>query len=109
MSTCQLWKAHSSDYVEGALSKSEQREFDDHLASCTACMQSVESLRLLRQKLVNLPKVETNPDFHTVLNARIGMDRRQLDWRFGSYLERFKVPAFALSMAALVIFLHHMI
>lgn len=61
-----------NDYVDDALDSSEQAGARAHLASCDTCRDAVESLRLLRSDLADLPR-SIQPPAHVLMGVRAGL------------------------------------
>jgi len=58
-------------YLDGQLSREQQRAIARHLSRCPACQDELAQLGQLSALLRGLPPVELSPDFHARLQARI--------------------------------------
>lgn len=92
--------------IDGELSKSENRDFEDHIAQCSSCAREYRLLALLHRIASEIPPVAPSPYFYGKLKHRIeseaqGMAGWQLFWR----LARQMVPALAgITLALLTAF-----
>jgi anti-sigma factor RsiW len=63
-------------YLEGALSESERRGFDEHLGVCPACRRALEDRRALNLAFSSLPPIEVPPGFAAAVLARLPEEPR---------------------------------
>lgn len=61
-----------NDWVDGTLIPAEQAGVETHVASCNACRDAAERLRLLRSDLADLPR-SIQPPAHVLMGVRAGM------------------------------------
>ncbi|HSK20825.1 MAG TPA: zf-HC2 domain-containing protein [Longimicrobiales bacterium] len=61
-----------NDYVDDALDPAEQDSARAHLADCDTCRDAVDSLRLLRSDLADLPR-SIQPPAHVLMGVRAGL------------------------------------
>lgn len=65
---CSSVRENLFDYIDGALTGSDLREFEDHLASCSECCDALESLKQLDARLQQevpayMESIEPSPAF----------------------------------------------
>jgi hypothetical protein len=82
--------------IDGELSKSEIRDFDDHIGQCHSCAREYGLLELPHRIASEIPSVTPSPFFYKKLNDRIeseaqGMAGWQLFWRLAHQM----IPALA--------------
>lgn len=82
--------------IDGELSESEIRDFDDHIGQCPSCAREYGLLALPHRVASAIPPVTPSPFFYKKLSVHIaseaqGMAGWQLFWR----LARQMVPALA--------------
>jgi anti-sigma factor RsiW len=63
-------------YLEDALSESERREFEEHMAVCPGCAETLEDRRVFNQAFSSLPPIEVPPDFAAAVLARLPEEPR---------------------------------
>lgn len=94
-----------SDYIEGEFSIQNKKIIEDHVDECPDCSETVSNVKILREKLRNLEKLQTSPDFETVLRTRIrieaGIGRRRLQEIFWTWPAR--VPIYGMAFALIII------
>jgi hypothetical protein len=82
--------------IDGELSESEIRDFDDHIGKCYSCAREYRLLGLPHRVASEIPPVTPSPFFYKKLSFRIeseaqGMAGWQIFWR----LARQMIPALA--------------
>jgi len=82
--------------IDGELSESESRDFDNHIARCISCAREYRLLAFPHRMASEILPVTPSPFFYRKLRNRIeneaqGMAGRQLLWR----LARRMIPALA--------------
>jgi|GEM_PF-1285112 anti-sigma factor RsiW len=105
MPSCDKFRSHFSDYLEGSLEREKKEEVDHHLEHCRECAEVLKRMDSLRAELKRLPAVHTSNAFHIVLRSRL---RRELDrpgiWeRLLGWLEPYRVPALASAVLILAV------
>lgn len=93
---CAVARNWLSRKIDGELSESENRDFENHTAHCSSCAREYELLAFPRRMASEIPALAPSPYFYKKLRLRIeseaqGMAGWQLFWR----LERQLVPALA--------------
>ena len=63
-------------YLDGKLQAAEHRDFEAHLAICTACRERAEGFRSLWNVLEELPAVAPSPTFDSRVRARVEQESR---------------------------------
>jgi hypothetical protein len=105
MSNCKRIKAIVSEYIDGELTRDQQRSIEAHLAECKTCDEVIAHVKLLRRNLHELKKIETSPDFETILRTRIriesGVSRQRLYELFWTGPVRW--PLYGMATALIVI------
>jgi len=61
---CQEMVELITDYLEGALSRSQQRRFDAHLAGCEHCAEYLEQMRATIRLTGRLRAEDLTPEMH---------------------------------------------
>ena len=65
--------ARADEYIDGGLSKRDQRDVDKHLKTCTSCSDEVGNIRALLARAKQLPReLEPNRDLWPGLEGRLG-------------------------------------
>lgn len=70
--TSHLEERQLNESADGTLDPAEQARVEAHLASCDACRDAVERLRLLRSDLAELPR-SIQPPAHILMGVRAGL------------------------------------
>ena len=65
-------------YLDGALSGSQTREFESHLARCAVCSRELNSFMRLTARLSRLPLFAPGPDFDRLVLAAVLPARRRV-------------------------------
>lgn len=68
--TCKELVELVTDYLEDALSASERRRFDEHLATCPYCQIYMDQMRQTIRTLGHLPEEAIPPETLEALRAR---------------------------------------
>ena len=76
MKNCPEMEALLNDHVDELLSLPEQQRLNQHLGSCTACGEAVESLKALRERTAELPEsVQPPRDLWPAIQAAVLTER----------------------------------
>jgi len=59
--TCRQFEELLSSYLEGELAAAEKKEFEAHLASCSACAELFSAFRETQEALSGFPEAEPRP------------------------------------------------
>lgn len=102
-SNCQLYGESFSLYVENELTGDQKKQFEHHLEKCQNCQQAIAQLRVIQNSLQNIPIIQTSKDFETILRARIQMTKNIGRGQWSELFDRFKVPAYAVSLTAIIL------
>lgn len=86
-------------YLDGKLRSAERRQFEGHLAACTACRERAEGFRSVWNVLDELPEVMPSPAFDARVSARVEQEARRAG--FWSWL--VPSPRMAFAATALMI------
>lgn len=103
MNNCDKFAELCSDYVEQSLSRADHQAMESHLADCPTCYEKVHGIKLLRNRLKQLPSLKTTPDFETVLRARIQISKNIGSPTFFKFPVQYRLPAFAVAVMVLII------
>ena len=108
---CEEVRPHLSAYVDGFLDPRIKGPVEEHLSTCTACRQSLESLQGLVQELNDLKQVKAPDDFLEQVHVRMkhGSGFHALMKKLFVPL-RVKIPyqfAAAAAMTVLIFFIIH--
>jgi len=76
--TCQQFVELVTDYLEGALSATDQERFEHHLAACDSCPVYLEQIQQTIRTAGALTEASLSPD------ARETLLRAFSDWNAGS-------------------------
>jgi predicted anti-sigma-YlaC factor YlaD len=68
--TCQELVELVTDYLEGALSLTDRRRVDEHLAGCPYCTIYLDQMRQTIRTLGHLPEESISPEILQTLLAR---------------------------------------
>ena len=68
---CTAFVAHFTDYLDGALTHGEEREMEEHLASCGSCRRYKSVVEHGRSVLQSLPVPELAENFSSQLETRL--------------------------------------
>lgn len=98
---CKRYQEQCSLYLEDELAAHDRQAFEAHLQHCPLCQHTMMRLRALRLNLKNISRIAPSRDFETILRARIQMTKQIGQSPWASIFQRFKVPAYALSMAVI--------
>lgn len=71
MNSCDRTKSLLSDYLSNSLSPDLTKLTEDHLCACQDCNEVFSRVKLLTQKLSNIPKVSISDDFEARLRQQI--------------------------------------
>ncbi|MBN2008415.1 zf-HC2 domain-containing protein [candidate division KSB1 bacterium] len=111
MSNCKRIKAIVSEYIDGELTREQQKMVESHLAACKSCDEVIANVKALRRNLHELKRVETSPDFETILRTRIriesGVSRRRLQelfWTGPARLPMYGMAAALIVIASIMVF-----
>jgi len=66
---CQEMVELITDYLEGALSRSQRRRFDAHLAGCEHCAEYLEQMRATIRLTGRLRTEDLTPEMHDEFTA----------------------------------------
>lgn len=89
-------------YLDGKLHSSERRQFEAHLAACTACRERADEFRLVSAVLDELPEIMPSPGFDARLRARVEQgERRAGFWSWIVPSPRMAFAATALLIASI--------
>jgi hypothetical protein len=106
---CQHYGESYSLYLENELAGDQKKQFEHHLNSCPACQKAVSQLKIIRNSLHSIPNIQASKDFETILRARIQMTKNIGRGQWAEFFDRFKLPAYAVSMTAIfatILYLH---
>ncbi len=105
MNTCHCYEDLFFEYADGEINREAKKVLEEHLRQCPSCAQKFGSIRELRRLLLGLPRVKVSSDFDTLLHARIRLENRRRRTLGGRLLssEQFRLPAYALSFAIILI------
>ncbi|MBP1597467.1 MAG: putative zinc-finger [Acidobacteria bacterium] len=82
--------------LDRELSREEEVELEDHLASCPSCMREWRILTLPQRIARSIPVLEPPPCFYSRLRARLEMQKQSITiWQIIIGLSRQIVPALA--------------
>jgi anti-sigma factor RsiW len=94
-----LTETQINEYLDNALSTSEQRFIDRHLSGCTDCRSRMEALQSLFQTLDALPDGSLNRDLTPLVLNSLPEQKNRLGWK----LVLAAQTGIALGLAILVI------
>lgn len=95
MISCYQFKELISEYLDGELSYSKRRLFEEHLESCTGCRTLYSSVKLTVHSLHELPRVHVSENFYLNLRNRIVEEKDRVLKRVGNRRFTFaEVPSF---------------
>lgn len=101
---CRQFLENHSSYVDLRCSAIEEREFQQHLASCQRCARHDTVVRRSLLLVKSLPTIQPSPDFRARLDARLRSVQPEMSApRFRPPLFRLPLSAFAAVAAGLVI------
>ncbi|NOZ62700.1 MAG: zf-HC2 domain-containing protein [Calditrichaeota bacterium] len=105
MNTCHRYEELFSEYIEGEISRDHKQTLEGHMRQCSVCAQKIGDINGLRQILIALPRVKVSSDFDSLLRARIRLENRKRKTLSGRLMssEPFRLPAYALSFAVILI------
>ena len=69
-------KVRLFEYLDGALSEENRKEFEGHLAECPSCRALIEEYRRLGALISGLPPIEPSARFYEEFRKKIGALRR---------------------------------
>ncbi len=104
MASCERFKPHFSDYLEGTLPIHLKAEFEAHVSHCESCSSVLQRMKALRTQMQQLPAVHTSNAFHIVLRSRIRHElERPAFWErvFDSF-QTSRLPAYAAAAVLLL-------
>jgi predicted anti-sigma-YlaC factor YlaD len=82
--------------IDGELSESENRDFDEHIERCASCAREYRLVALPHQMASGIPAVRPSPFFYNKLKLRIESESQSMErWQFFWRLERQLVPVLA--------------
>jgi hypothetical protein len=79
---CAHIEEHTVDYLAGHLEPAQRREFDAHLADCTACREALQALDALWARLEALPEVQPSSGLRSRVDAVIDAYRQGMQDSF---------------------------
>src|SRR5215471_15097080 len=93
--TCDQIEARISDYLDGAMTVSQETAFTAHVASCPNCTQLLASVKSVIKDMRNVEQVEVPPQLvYSILDATLGP--RLTTWQvFTKWLRGLATPKFA--------------
>ena len=71
MMDCKIIENNIWEYIEGSLDETQQKEFAEHIAHCTACAAMEKGLRSSLLLIDQSKKKEADPFFYSRLEARM--------------------------------------
>ncbi len=105
MMTCRDFEGLVTEYLDGELSQNIQHQMEEHLSSCQACAQKINSVKMLCRQLKNLMTVKTSAEFENMLRARIRLENRKERYQRESFfsLRRANLLAYAVALVVVVL------
>jgi anti-sigma factor RsiW len=98
---CRQFLENHTSYVDLHCSAIEEREFQQHVASCQRCARHDTMVRRSLLLVKSLPTIEPSPDFRTRLEARLRLVQPEVTApRFRPSLSAFAAVAAGLVIAA---------
>lgn len=100
---CEKIREKFSSFLEGDLDPSEEKALKEHLASCSTCQKDFETFKKTMNWLHSVDEVEAPEGFLAEIYQKME-DRKEKGYRqeWVHRLMRFKLPAQAVAMVAIV-------
>jgi predicted anti-sigma-YlaC factor YlaD len=90
---CANVRKHLSEYIDGKLEGKLKEQVEEHLLSCKACSEDLDTIMAIKKQLGNMEEIEVPKDFISKIHKRIedGSDFKKI---FNSLFKpaRVKVP-----------------
>ena len=104
MISCYQFKELISEYLDGEISYSTRKLFEEHLESCANCRRLFNSVKTSIQSLHRLPRVHVSENFYLNLRNRIVEERDRIVKRARSRRLTFAgVPSLAYGLLLAVV------
>jgi len=106
MLNCYQFRELISEYLDGEISYSKRKLFEEHKQSCQHCNLLFNSVSVVVKDLHHLPEVSVSENFYLNLRNRIIEERERINRKFKKRkfgLSSIPIPIYGLATAVVVI------